>query len=260
MGEKKKTLLSGSFKPSAPKDLTLVHHLFYLPKIGGGGTTICFSLLEFVSEYNHSLSYFYFFFFWSFHSLSAALHPKTHRSTFYSTAASIHQSFRTSDCLLKKKTDSFLEFQCLFIVYRTVILDNFEFILVWVLRKGIDYSSSPIKYIPNLLLYGIVKLQTKQKLVTYFLVTYFLVKIKKEIQYKRYFIPLIIAIFLIIAVLKILWKFLYLCFINMSPVIGLNIFSFGIFKIFGMIFVSFVLRGSMWGLCNNNLTQSDQNL
>lgn len=139
-----------------------------------------FFLVGFVSEYNHSLSHFHFFF-CSCHSPSAAPHPKTRRSTFYSTATAIHQRFRISDCLFKKKSDSFLEFQCLFIVYRTVILSNFEFILVWVLRKGIDYSSSPIKYILNLLLYGIVKLHTKQKLVTYFLVTYFLMEIKKEI-------------------------------------------------------------------------------
>lgn len=129
-----KPLPSGSFKPSTPKHLALVHHLlylFYLSKIGDGSTTTCFFffLVGFVSEYNHSLSHFHFFF-CSCHSPSAAPHPKTRRSTFYSTATAIHQRFRISDCLFKKKSDSFLEFQCLFIVYRTVILSNFEFILV----------------------------------------------------------------------------------------------------------------------------------
>lgn len=63
-----------------------------------------------------------------------------------------------------------LEFHCLFIIYTKIILGNLEFIVVWVLRKGIYYSSSPVEYVPSLLLYGILKLQTKQNLVTHFLV------------------------------------------------------------------------------------------
>lgn len=48
-------------------------------------------------------------------------------------------------------------------------------------------------------------------------------------------------------VLTILWELIHLCFISIvSPVIGLSIFSFGIFKTFSMICVSFSLHGSTW--------------
>lgn len=108
-------------------------------------------LLESVTEFNHSLSCGQFSYFWSFHYLSAAWPLKLHSPAFCSRVPGGPRSpgLLSSACLLTEMSDSCLEFQCLFITYRTIIWGNFEFILIWVLRKRIDYSSSPIKYVPS---------------------------------------------------------------------------------------------------------------
>lgn len=130
----------------------MAHRSFCLPKTGGGNTTT------------------YFF------SRSLCLHLVAHCPiyTFSPPEASLPVGCTTSKvaqpqllppaaplpclrapgCLLRKKGESGLESQGSFIICMTVILGNFEFILVPVLRKGINYSPSPIKCVPGLLLCG----------------------------------------------------------------------------------------------------------
>lgn len=87
------------------------------------------------------------------------------------TVAPIFQCFKAPDCLLKKD-----EWFMLGIPVLVYYLQNSYLGGLWI-HLGLsfcgkrDYSSSPIKCVPSLLLYGIIKLQTKPKLVTYFLVS-----------------------------------------------------------------------------------------